>query len=303
MQRGPRFNQTFEPRYGEAVRLSPLVRRVTVNNPGPFTFHGTNSYLVGDCSLAVIDPGPLDPAHLDALLFAIGDADVSAILVTHTHHDHSPAARRLALRTGAPIYAEGPHRAARPLGDGEPNPLDGSGDTSFRPDRTLADGDTLAGDGWTLTAVATPGHTANHLAFALAEDPVLFSGDHVMAWSTTIVAPPDGAMSDYMASLDKLRSRPEARYFPGHGGSVENAADYVSDLIAHRRDRERAILDRLAAGDTTIPELVAAIYVGLAPNLRQAAGLSVLAHLQDLGERGLVVADGPATAAARFRPA
>jgi len=289
MSQAPRFNLQFEPHYGEAVRLSPLVRRITVNNPGPFTFHGTNSYLIGDRMLAIIDPGPIDAAHMDALLHAIGDATVSAVIVTHTHLDHSPAARRLAMKTGATIYGEGPHRPARPLSLGEIRPPDGSGDMSFLPDVALRDGDLIAGEGWTLEAIATPGHAANHLAFALAEEATLFSGDHVMAWSTTSVAPPDGAMGDYMASLERLMARPEAVYYPGHGGSVADPPTYLGELHAHRRQREQAILERLARGDRYIAAMVEAIYLGLDHRLAAAAGLSVLAHLEDLAARGLVV--------------
>ncbi len=288
MSDGPRFNLQFDPRYGEAVRLSPLVRRITVNNPSAFTFHGTNTYLVGEKDLAVIDPGPIDAAHLDAMLFAIGAARVAAIIVTHTHADHSPAARRLALKTGAPVYGEGPHRAARPLLLGEVNPLDGSADVAFAPDIALKDGDHVEGDGWTLEAIATPGHCANHLAFALYEEKTLFSGDHVMAWSTSIVAPPDGAMSDYMASLERLFPRAETVYYPGHGGPVIDAPTFVRDLHAHRLRREAAVIARLAAGDTHIPDMVKAIYAGLDPRLYGAAGLSVLAHLEDLTARGVV---------------
>ena len=288
MSSGPRFDLQFDPRYGEAIQLSPLVRRLTVNNPGPFTFHGTNTYLVGDRRLAVIDPGPIDAAHLDAMLHAIGAAEVAAIVVTHTHADHSPAARRLALKTGAPVYGEGPHRPARPLALGEVNPLDGSSDTSFKPDIALAHGDRIEGDGWTLEAIATPGHTANHLAFALVEEGTLFSGDHVMAWSTSIVAPPDGDMGDYMASLDRLIARPERLYYPGHGGAVTDAPQFVRDIRAHRVKRETAIIERLAAGDRFIPDLVRSIYAGLDPKLFNAAGLSVLAHLEDLSTRGRI---------------
>jgi glyoxylase-like metal-dependent hydrolase (beta-lactamase superfamily II) len=301
MSHSPHFDLTFDPRYGEAVRLSPLVRRITVNNPSPFTFHGTNTYLVGTDDLAIIDPGPIDAAHMDAMLHVIGSARVSAIVVTHTHADHSPAAARLALKTGAIVCAEGPHRAARPLRLGESNALDGSSDTSFRPDMALKDGETIAGDGWTLETIATPGHTANHLAFALIEEKVIFSGDHVMGWSTSIVAPPDGAMSDYVASLERLIARPERVYYPGHGGPVLEAPRFSADLLAHRKQRERAILDRLAAGDTEIPAMVAAIYTGLDPRLGGAAGLSVLAHLEDLIERGVVRQNGGDPLKAEYR--
>jgi glyoxylase-like metal-dependent hydrolase (beta-lactamase superfamily II) len=291
MAKGPNFDLQFDPRYGEAVRLSPLVRRITVNNPSPFTFRGTNTYLVGTSSLAVIDPGPIDAAHMDAMLHAIGDAKVTAVIVTHTHQDHSPAARRLALKTGAPVYGEGPHRAARPLALGEAHPLDGSGDTSFQPDIAVKDGDRIEGDGWTLEAIATPGHTANHLAFALLEENALFSGDHVMGWSTSIVAPPDGSMADYMASLKRLMERGERIYYPGHGSPITEPASFLRGLHVHRRAREQAILNRLQVGDHLIPDVVRSIYTGLDPRLVGAAGLSVLAHLEDLTERGIVTRD------------
>lgn len=300
---GPRFDRDFVPRHGEAVRLSDLVVRVTAGNPGPFTFHGTNSYLVGTRDLAVIDPGPDDPAHVAALLAAIAGRPVRAILITHTHRDHSPAAAMLAAATGAATYGEGPHRPARPVALGEINPLDASGDKDFRPDHRLDEGDTVAGEGWRLTAVATPGHTANHLAFALGEEGSLFSGDHVMAWSTSIVAPPDGAMADYMAGLDRLAARPEAIYWPGHGGPVREAHDFVAALKAHRLGRERAVLDRIAAGDERIDAMVRVIYADVDRALHGAAALSVLAHLEDLTARGLVVADGPVGLGAHYRVA
>ncbi len=292
MTAGPQFVKEFDPRYGEAIAVSPLVRRITVNNPGPFTFHGTNTYIVGNRDVAVIDPGPIDAAHLDAMLYAIGSAKVAAIIVTHTHADHSPAARRLALKTGAPVYGEGPHRASRPLELGEINPFDGSSDHTFVPDRALADGSQVSGDGWTLTAMTTPGHTANHIALALQEESMLFSGDHVMGWSTSIVAPPDGSMADYMASLDRLLQRQEDIYLPGHGAPIANARQFAADLKAHRLGREAGILGGLGQGDRTIASLVDALYHGLDPRLKGAAGLSVLAHLEDLAERGLVRRDG-----------
>lgn len=301
MTAGPQFVKAFDPRYGEAIAVSPLVRRMTVNNPGPFTFHGTNTYLIGTSDIAVIDPGPIDAAHLDAMLYAIGSAKVSAIIVTHTHADHSPAARRLALKTGAPIYGEGPHRASRALELGEINPFDGSSDHSFVPDIALGEGDTITGDGWSLTAITTPGHTANHIALALQEEVALFSGDHVMGWSTSIVAPPDGSMTDYMASLDRLLDRPEDTYLPGHGAPIANARRFTGDLKAHRLGREAGILGRLGQGDRTIASLVDALYLGLDPRLKGAAGLSVLAHLEDLAERGIVRRDGIDPLASTYR--
>lgn len=294
------FDQEFDPRHGESVEVAPGVRRVTANNAGPFTFRGTNTFIVGERELAVIDPGPDDPAHVDAVIRAIGGRPVSHILVSHTHRDHSPAAARLRAATGAPVLAEGPHRASRDLNVGETNPLDASADKQFTPDIRLSDGMLVEGDGWTLEAVATPGHTANHLAFALLEEDLLFSADHVMAWSTSVVAPPDGSMGDFMASLDKLLKRRETLYLPAHGGAVRDPQGFVRGLKTHRRMRERAILDRLSKGDTTIAELVAANYRGLDKRLTGAAALSTLAHLEDLVARGLVTTDGYAAIDGRY---
>ena len=274
------------------VHLRPLVRRLVANNGGPFTFTGTCSYLVGTKTLAIIDPGPDDPSHLEALRAAIGSATVSHIFVTHTHRDHSPLARPLAELTGALIVGCSPHRSARPLTLGEINPLDASSDQDYAPDTLLVDGDTITGPDWTLTALDTPGHAANHVSFALAEEAALFSGDHVMAWSTSIVAPPDGSMGDYMRSLQKLLGRDETVYWPGHGNPVVDPQRFVRGLIQHRRQREASILDRLKAGDRTIPELVTSVYTKLAPGLKPAAALSVFAQLEDMVERGLVLCEG-----------
>ncbi|MFN3853268.1 MAG: MBL fold metallo-hydrolase [Phreatobacter sp.] len=288
---------------GRVETLSPLIRRVLCDNPGPFTHKGTVTYIIGTGRVAILDPGPDDPAHVAAVLEAVKGEQVEAILVTHTHRDHSPATPAIRAATGAPVYAEGPHRAARALTLGETNPLDASGDRDFVPDVTLSDGAVVSGPGWTVEAVFTPGHTANHMAFALKEEDALFSGDHVMAWSTTIVAPPDGAMGDYMASLDKLRAREERIFWPGHGGPVREPAKFMRALAHHRRLREAAILKRIEAGDRAIPDIVAAIYEGLDPRLKGAAGLSVFAHLEDLVARGLVATDGPPTLSGAFRPA
>jgi glyoxylase-like metal-dependent hydrolase (beta-lactamase superfamily II) len=294
------FARDFSPRHGEAVTVTPGVRRVTAPNAGPFTFHGTNSYIVGEGRVALIDPGPDDEAHVQALLDALAGETVSHIFLTHTHRDHSGGAASLRARTGAATVAAGPHKFARPLNIGEVNPLDAAADTLFRPDVVLTDGGTLVGDGWRIEAIATPGHTGNHLAFALGGD-LLFSGDHVMAWSTTIVAPPDGAMADYMASLDKLAARPEQTYLPGHGGPVTDAAAYLRGLRSHRKMREAAILDRLARGDETIDAMVKAIYRETDPRLHGAAALSVLAHLEDLVARGKAVSEGPPSITGRYR--
>lgn len=289
------------PESGVVVEVAPLVRRLVCPNPGPFTYTGTCTYVVGRGRVAVIDPGPESPEHLAALTRALAGETVERIVVTHTHRDHSPGARALKAATGAPIWGCGPHRASRPPAEGEAR-LDMGGDADHRPDREMADGDVLEGADWSLRALATPGHTANHLAFACPEADALFSGDHVMAWSTTVVAPPDGAMRDYMASLDRLRDRPESLFLPGHGGPVREPARFVRALANHRRQREAAILARVAAGDLSIPAMVEAIYQGIQPALKGAAALSVLAHLEDLAERGLVACDGPPSLSASYRP-
>jgi len=253
--------------------------------------------------VAIVDPGPDNAAHIAAVLEAVKGETVEAILVTHTHRDHSPATPAIKAATGAPVYAEGPHRAARALNLGETNALDASGDRDFVPDVALRDGEVVSGTGWTVEAVFTPGHTANHMAFALAEENTLLSGDHVMAWSTSIVAPPDGSMGDYMASLDKLRARSETIFWPGHGGPVREPAKFMRALAHHRRLREAAILRRIGLGDRQIPDIVTAIYEGIDPRLKGAAGLSVFAHLEDLVTKGLVLTDGAPTLSAEFRPA
>jgi len=295
------FDRTFDLVPGTVEEVAPGVRRLLANNPSPFTFKGTVSYIIGHGRAAIVDPGPNDEAHIAALLDAVRGETVTHIFVTHTHRDHSPAVPRIKTATGATVLAEGPHRAARPLNIGEAPRLEASNDLDFRPDRTLADGEVVSGAGWTIEAVTTPGHTANHMAFALKEANLLFSGDHVMAWSTPVVAPPDGAMSDYMASLDKLARRSEEIYLPGHGGAVRNAPRFVQHYIRHRRNREASILHRLEKGTADIPTLVRAIYIGLDPRLVKAAGLSVLAHLEDLVARGLVETDGPPSIEGGYR--
>ena len=295
------FDKRFDLAPGIAEDVLPGVRRVLANNPSPFTFRGTVSYIVGRGSVAIIDPGPLDESHIAALLQTVRGETVTHVFVTHTHRDHSPAAARIKTATGATVLAEGPHRPARPLHAGEAPRLEASNDVAFKPDRTLADGEIVEGSGWTIEAVATPGHTANHMAYALREPGVLFSGDHVMGWATPVVAPPDGAMRPYMESLQKLARRDEPVYLPGHGGAVRDAPRFVRYYIAHRQAREASILHRLGKGEADIPTLVRALYIGLDPRLVQAAGLSVLAHLEFLAERGLVVAEGASASDARYR--
>ncbi len=296
------FKRDFTARPGELMRLSPRVRRMLANNPGPFTFTGTCTYVVGQGKVAIIDPGPDDPAHVAALLAALQGETIEALFVTHTHRDHSPAARTLKQATGGKIIGCGAYVPARNLNLGEANPLDAANDQDHQPDLLMRDGDVFEGPGFTLACVETPGHTMNHQAFALPQEQALFSGDHVMGWSTSIVAPPDGAMRPYMDSLDKLLARDDATYWPGHGGAIAEPGRYVAALIGHRRARETAILARLAAGDTTIPSIVTNVYKDLDPRLHGAAALSVLAHLEDLVTRGEAVSEGPATLASLFRP-
>lgn len=274
-----------EPPYERAEEVAPGVRRILAGNPSPFTFEGTETYLVGTAEIAVIDPGPDDPRHVDAILAAVGGGRVSAILCTHTHRDHSPASRALAAATGAPIIG------CAPLAISDDGPrADAAFDFDYAPDRVLEDGETLEGEGWTLAAVATPGHTTNHLCFAFGD--ILFTGDHVMGWSTTVIAPPDGDMADYMASLDMLLARDDRLYFPAHGPAVEKPRPHVRALITHRRMREKQILERLGQGIGRIPAMVETMYRAVDPRLHPAAGRSVLAHLIDLERRGLIGREG-----------
>lgn len=295
-----KHNREFDPRYGEAVELLPGVRRLTAENPGPFTFHGTNSYLIGSKNLIAIDPGPERPEHIDNILRAATGAKIEAILVTHTHMDHSPGARLLKAKTGAPIIGCKAHQAARDLFKDEINPLDASSDKAHRPDRQLEDGEIFQASEFSLETIETPGHTANHLCVALSGESILFSADHVMGWSTSIVAPPDGSMRDYMSSIDKLLARPENTYLPGHGEVVQNARPYTEDLKQHRLNREAAILSELTRSAATVPEIVSVLYADVDPRLHPAAGLSVFAHLEDLVQRGLVSAMPQLSLDARF---
>jgi glyoxylase-like metal-dependent hydrolase (beta-lactamase superfamily II) len=293
---GISFLRDFSFEYGVAETLSPLIRRVVARNPSPFTFKGTGTYIVGRGSVAVIDPGPALDDHVAALLAALDGETVSHILVTHTHLDHSPAAAALKRATGAPTLGFGPHGVTRSTGPGSEE----GGDRDFVPDLALRDGDIVDGKGWRIEAVHTPGHTSNHLCFALEDEKVLFSGDHVMGWSTSVIAPPDGDMAAYLRALDRLLARDDATYWPTHGPAITDPKTHVRAFIAHRRERAEAIIRRLAAGDETIPALVDAIYVGLEPRLRPAAGRSVLAHLIALVEEGAVACEGPPAIDSRF---
>jgi glyoxylase-like metal-dependent hydrolase (beta-lactamase superfamily II) len=296
------FDKDFDPHYGAAVAIGPGLRRLTARNAGPTTFHGTNSYILGSGNVAIVDPGPDDDRHVADLLMAVEGETVTHIILTHTHRDHTGALAALREATGAITAGNGPHRPSRPPREGETARLDAAGDANFHPDILLADGAMLGAGDWQVVAVTTPGHTANHLAFSLPGKDLLLSGDHVMGWSTTIVAPPDGSMHDYMQSLDKLAARPEQRYLPGHGGMIADAHAYVAGLKHHRQMREAAILERLTKGDRTIPEIVAVLYRDVDPRLHRPAGLSVLAHLEDLVASGKVTSEGQPTVEGRFYP-
>jgi len=272
---------------GKVEQVAPLVRRLLAPNPSPFTYTGTQTYIVGDGEVAVIDPGPDLPEHVAAIRAALDGERVAAILCTHTHRDHSPASRPLAEATGAPIVGCAPLA----LEDDGPR-ADAAFDFDYEPDRVLADGEMLEGRGWALRAVATPGHTSNHLCFALEGTGALFTGDHVMGWSTTVVSPPDGDMTAYMKSLDLLLGRDDAIYHPAHGPAVDKPHRHVRALIAHRRMREKQILDRVKAGEGRIPAMVETMYRDIDPRLHPAAGRSVLAHLEDLERRGLARSEG-----------
>ena len=295
------FDKEFTLVPGKVDEPMPGVRRILCNNPSAFTFKGTMSYIIGRGKVAIVDPGPEDPAHSAALLDAVRGETVTHIFVTHTHRDHSPGVPAIKKATGALVLAEGPHRPSRALHVGDGPRLNASNDTDFRPDRALADGEVVAGDGWTIEAITTPGHTANHMAFAFKEANVVLSGDHVMAWSTPVVSPPDGSMGDYMTSLQKLAKRTEPIYFPGHGPAVRSAPRFVAAYILHRKARETSILNQLAKGETDIPSVVGAIYANLDPRLVKAAGMSVLAHLEDLVARGQAATNGPPSIEGRYR--
>ena len=284
------FETRFPPeRDPRPARVSPLTRRLVAPNGGPFTYTGTCAYVVGSGEVAIVDPGPKSEAQVEALLGAIAGERLAAILVTHTHLDHAPAAALLRARSGAQIIGCAPHQ---PLDRGkiEGPTLDAAHDANYAPDKILEDGETLRVGGATLQAIATPGHTANHLCYALIEEKTLFTGDHVMAWATTVVAPPDGSMRAYLDSIEKLLGRDDRLYWPAHGGPVADPRPFLRALLLHRRSREAAILQRLQAGDATIPAMVEKIYAGVDKKLHAAAAMVVLAHLEHLVERGEVAA-------------
>ena len=274
-------DMTFQ--YGEADQVSPLIRRVVASNPGPFTYLGTGTYIVGAGELAVIDPGPDDPAHLAAILKATEGELITAILITHTHIDHSPLARPLAARTGAVIFG----RADPATGSAEEDNEHG-----FRPDVEVEDGQVITGPDWTLTAIATPGHASNHVCYRLAEENALFSGDHIMGWSTTVVSPPDGDMGDYYASLNKVEDLDVATLWPTHGPPVTDVAPFITAYRTHRLAREKQIVHQLSHGSHTIGQMVPVLYAAVDARLHPAASRSMLAHLQHMTRMGVVVAEG-----------
>ncbi|MEI9990863.1 MAG: MBL fold metallo-hydrolase [Rhizomicrobium sp.] len=282
------FVRQFDPRYGEEVRVTPRISRLVANNPGPFTFMGTGVYIVGGKEVAVIDPGPDLPEHIEALKRALDGRRVSHILLTHTHTDHSPAAGPLKQWSGAPTYAFGPHGSGR---DDGPK-VEAGGDMDFVPDIRVTDGEILRGDGFTLECVYTPGHTSNHMCYALAEEKALFTGDHIMGWSTTVVTPPDGDMAQYIASVEKLQARDDAILYPTHGAPVSDPGPFLAAYREHRLDREAQVLASIAAGRDTIPAMVEHMYADVDKRLHPAASRSVLAHLIKLEHEGRVVNTG-----------
>lgn len=279
------FIATLDAPYEVPTRLSPRIARLLTNNPGPFTFKGTGVYIVGDKNVAVIDPGPIIPDHLEALKRALDGKTVSHILITHTHSDHSPAAEPLKQWSGAKTYAFGPHGSGRTQ-DGVT--LEEGGDTAFMPDIRVKDGDVIQGDGFTFECVTTPGHTSNHMCFALAQEQALFTGDHIMGWSTTVVTPPDGDMAQYMASVRKLIARDDKILYPTHGAPITDPKPFLNAYLEHRLDRERQILACIKDGLTTIPEMVARMYADVDKRLHPAASRSVLAHLIQLTQEGRI---------------
>lgn len=283
--------------YGVAQTVSPLIRRVVARNPSPFSYHGTGTYVIGHGDVMIVDPGPELVEHVEALIAALPGERITHQLVTHTHSDHSPAARLVRERTGARTYGFGPHGEGR---FERGHAVEAGGDMAFVPDVTLAHGELLEGDGFSIEAVHTPGHCSNHLCFAVREEHALFTGDHVMSWSTSVISPPDGDMGEYLESLARVLERDERVLLPAHGPPIRDPKPFVSALVAHRHDRERQILDCLGAGLTRIADMVPRMYQGLDPRLYGAAARSVLAHLLHLHERQHVTTDGEPSVRAEF---
>ena len=284
------YVREIEFEYGRVDQVSPLIRRVVANNPGPFTYTGTGTYIVGRGEVAVIDPGPDLPEHLDALLAATAGERISHILITHHHADHSPLALPLKARTGAVVY--GCALSGPPAADTGEVRMEADHDLGFAPDVSLCDGGVVEGPGWTIEAIPTPGHTSNHLSYALREENALFTGDHVMGWSTTVITPPDGDMTDYMESLERIRRPGFATLWPTHGPPVRAVGPFLDAYIAHRRAREAQILGALAEGPARIRDLVPRLYADVDPRLHPAAARSMLAHMIDLARRGGVATAG-----------
>lgn len=292
------FRTQMQFEYGVLETISPLVRRLVARNPGPFTLHGTGTYVVGHGKVAVIDAGPLNKAHTDALLEALQGEEISHQLITHTHMDHSPAAAVVKEATGARTYGFGPH------GEGQyerGEKVEAGADHAFDPDEHLEHGDVIQGDGFSIECVHTPGHCSNHMCFALREEQALFSGDHVMGWSTSVISPPDGDMGSYLASLRLLLERSEQRLYPTHGPAIEDPKPFVEAFIAHRQEREDQILACLEDGRSDIPTMVSQMYKEVPTILHAAAARSVLAHLLHLLERGRVDCEGTPGLSARYR--
>ena len=285
--------------YGRCDLVSPLIRRVTANNPGPFTFKGTGTYIVGKGEVAVIDPGPDDPAHLAAILAAVAGETVTHILITHHHSDHSPLAGALKAATGATIY--GCAVAGHEEEDTGEVKMEAGHDHDFRPDVSLCGGGKVSGPGWSMTAIPTPGHTSNHLCYALAEENALFSGDHIMGWSTTVITPPDGDMTDYLASLDRIRAGKFDTLWPTHGAPIRDVDAFIAAYIAHRHERANQILRALEAGPGRIRELVPRLYADVDARLHPAAARSMLAAMIHLEREGKIAADGVAGPDSAYR--
>ena len=279
------FDTSFAPETGRPIEVLPGVVRVTAPNAGPYTFTGTNSFILGRDTVAVLDPGPADERHRAALLAAIGGRRVEAILLTHTHKDHSALAASLAADTGAPLWFGGPHRLSRALRPLEVNPLATDCDWGLTPDRTLADGEEFTAGGVSLTAIATPGHCANHLAFAIGGTDWMLSGDHVMGWNSTLVAVPDGSMAQYLDSLRKVIALPSAHYLPAHGGPIADGPAYARALLGHRELRSRQIVGAVSGGARRLSELLDRIYPTLPLKLRLAASMTLKAHVEYLEAR------------------
>ncbi len=294
------FTKDMEFEYGRVDVIAPGVRRVIAENPGPFTFTGTGVYIVGTGDVAVIDPGPVLPAHIDAMNAALEGERVTHVFVTHHHLDHTPLSRPLAERHGCPIYGYGRPLREEDLGETDVR-LEAGDDVGFAPDIEVTDGDEFEGPNWRLTALHTPGHTSNHMCYAFPQESLLFCGDHVMAWSTSVVSPPDGDMGDYLDSLERIRQMRFRSLWPAHGPAVTDPDRYITAYIAHRRNREHQIVEQMKAGRTRIKDMVSAMYADVDKRLHPAAAHSVLAHMVHLVKQGRVVCDDDPSLASAYQ--